>query len=271
MGKGILAIHVRRGDYFNFCKNTAKSSGVKKFIIATHRWLRGAPTQVPNSTSLNNTTTCSSSQSKYLGIDAVNHLSTKFMDACVPSNERIFKSIEDVLNRHDEAAASKSGSGGDDVVDIPITTLLVATNSNAFLAAARQHFTTLASTNPNRDVGGVKGRRSGIVRVLSFSEYYTTLKQQHQKQGPNAEDSPLSKVLQKVAWPNRLDGGRTGGGAASPTASTLTTTERSLVDVALLSIANTAILNKYSTFSQSAVDFRAVREGSLTGLRLYWW
>jgi hypothetical protein len=67
-------------------------------------------------------------------------------------------------------------------------------------------------------------------------------------------------------WPPGLGGGN------------ITMNDRGVLDVALLSKMDAVILNRYSTFSHSAVDERVMRRGmragaepTLGGLQLHWW
>jgi hypothetical protein len=43
------------------------------------------------------------------------------------------------------------------------------------------------------------------------------------------------------------------------------------MDVNIISMAEVMVLNRYSTFSQSAVDFRVLRTGDIAGMNVHWW
>jgi hypothetical protein len=68
-----------------------------------------------------------------------------------------------------------------------------------------------------------------------------------------------------ATWPAALGGGP------------VTRTDLSVLDMTVLSRADAAVLNRYSTFSQSAIDERIIRspkamvEGTLAGMQLFWW
>ena len=69
--KRYLALHVRRGDYQKFCKETKGSSGEKKFRIAPYKWLGR------NATSL----------------------SRSFLGSCAPSSQSVFAAVKDIVGK----------------------------------------------------------------------------------------------------------------------------------------------------------------------------
>ena len=189
-----IAMHVRRGDYENFCRQTSKTSGKSKFRTAPYLWLRRS-----NST----------------------ELSKKFMTACFPSLTQIVG--------HTKTLRSKFPH---------INKLFVATNSKSFLDAFRFAL---------RNTEGLSQ-----LKVITFAEFLET---------------PESAKLLEAYWPRR-QGSDPSSRIDAPV---LTEAELSMMDVNIISMAEVMVLNRYSTFSQSAVDFRVLRTGDIAGMNVHWW
>jgi hypothetical protein len=223
-----LALHVRRGDYENFCRQTAKSSGVKKFRTAPFVWsMRATDGQL--------------GEVGFRPDHRPKQLSSSFMSSCFPTTQKIVAHV------------------GALCVKRPSTQFIyVATNSKSFLQE-------LASGLAASDV--TCARQLPIVTLERYLE----------------EQNALGELKAKFHgyWGRRqfarnVAGGDLKEGSGAAAASTIapaviTETEKSLLDVNILSFASSMVLNKYSTFSQSAIDFRMVREGTLNGTMIYWW
>lgn len=248
-----LAIHVRRGDYYNFCKNTAKSSGVKKFRIAPFIWMKnnGAKSEAAGLADIQqlegSEKKLSHYNNKFLNLTSVSSLSSKFMDSCAPLDWKVFQAVEGILAENAKRCSPSSSHATIECID----TLIVMTNSKEFYSNIKAHFSAKAA--------GLK--------IVSMHDWMQT---EANKDANRDAEGLLAQALKKVQWPVR----RTKDSDEQSQhlyASKLTTTEAAMMDVALLSLANTVVLNRYSTFSQSAIDVRAVRDHTLEGLRLYWW
>ena len=179
-----IAIHVRRGDYENFCRQTSKSSGVKKFLTAPFRWLR------------RNSTT----------------LGAKFMQSCFPSTRLIAQHIDHLVRLVGASSKSKANN---------ITHVFVASNSHAFVAELRQ---ALAGAGTN-------------VSIITLGEYFS--------------DSKEEASVRQAYWPPSSRSVKSDG--------TFSSTELAMLDINIMSMAQMMVLNKYSTFSQSAIDVRVLR------------
>jgi hypothetical protein len=133
-----------------------------------------------------------------------------------------------------------------------VTHVFVASNSPAFVDELRQT---------------MKPRSAGVqsVKIITLSEYFA-----------NAADEA---AVRQAYWPEQA---RRPGGIGG----TFTTTERAVLDITVMSMAEGMVLNKYSTFSQSAIDVRVQRHmmdeersGGATVLRfdvendptVFWW
>ena len=371
-----LAIHVRRGDYVNFCQGTASSSGVKKFRIAPFVWFKRGHAKseaqglgdmaarrraccgkgkgelveaadrdesnpikdvmLMKSSSggegIGGSQTVSSRlqqqrrsmpppmphyNSKLLNITSVETLSSRFMDSCAPSDDRVLSLVSRVLESNwraceddpivPEGEGESDGGGGsarrfgganavvfekdveggssdvraalgDDAPPPPrcIDTVLVMTNSAEFYAKIRSHFAALARPAAAA-AAGLFDEKLRALRVVSMRDWLPKKEEgsaaSDEASANNSDDLSFGSAMSRVRWPTRRPIGDEEKKKAPQQQHhrSLSTTEASVMDVALLSLAGTAILNRYSTFSQSAIDLRAAREGTLEGMRLFWW
>eukprot|EP00758_Cryptobia_borreli_P013771 Tbor_TRINITY_DN5865_c0_g3::TRINITY_DN5865_c0_g3_i2::g.6106::m.6106 len=286
----ILGIHVRRGDYRHFCKGIVGSSAVKKFRIPPFKWLKKINQQQKS----NNNSATHKSDPQNLGsyvsdaLPSVTTLSSTFMDSCAPEDNKVINHIRKVLHEHNGAAASRGASVSANTNNITstevsyITTLVVATNSNMFFKSLQMALSNeivpdhgdTGKDNHHRDTAVSKKR----LKVVRFENYYNEdnhrdssyideehIKTQTNTSRTNSKMNLLNEDLREVRWPSRQhpDG--------TTTAPSLTLTEISLLDITLLSLADIVILNRYSTFSQSVIDFRMLDKKTLKNWDIYWW
>lgn len=176
-----VSVHLRRGDYGNFCRQTKGSSGEKKFRIGPVRWL---------------------------GANATG-LSRSFLHSCAPSDAAVYANVRKVIETFGAAF------------------VFLATNSKEFAS-------NFAQSSNRTD-------------------------------GPQVPVWTLQTLLEAPRSEADLEVGQRLG------VHSLSHTERVILDMNILSMGSAVILNKYSTFSQSVIDFRHLRDGSLAGMKVYWW
>ncbi|CUI15305.1 Hypothetical protein, putative [Bodo saltans] len=227
MNPPFLALHVRRGDYENFCRQTAKSSGVKKFRTAPFVWsMRATDAQLTDVVGLRPD-------------QRPKQLSSSFMASCFPTTQKIIS--------HVGALCTKNPL---------IRFLYLATNSRSFLEELSSGLA--ASEVPC-------ARRLPVVTLQKYLDEQHALGDLKAKYHGYWGRRQWSLEAIKT---EDADDIRT---SATISPAVITETERSLLDVNILSFSSSMVLNKYSTFSQSAIDFRMVREGTLNGTMIYWW
>lgn len=254
------ALHVRRGDYENFCRNTAKSSGVRKFRTAPYMWLHR---QVPfglrspsphdgagNLSSSSASLTPSTTKNSVIGSLQVASLSSKFMSSCFPALSEIVTHVSTIWNRHQD-----------------LEFVVLATNSKRFLEELRESLRKWEGEQEEHNKRSRSGRvGTRPICVVSLTEFLRTASARESAARYWHQSSPQ--------WCRKLDEmphARTEGSSSALLDQVVTPTEASLLDVNVLSMASVIVLNKYSTFSQSVIDFRVSRSGSLDGVTLYWW
>lgn len=118
----------------------------------------------------------------------------------------------------------------------PIKHLVVASNSAEFVAAMRK----------------------GTLEVIASGETVRSLNskiQDSESDDDTASSSDKKRILAPSYWPRKY----------------LTATDLAMLDIVILSLAEYIVLNKYSTFSQSAIDFRVLRNQNLDGVKIHWW
>jgi hypothetical protein len=179
-GRKFVSVHLRRGDYGNFCRQTKGSSGEKKFRIGPVRWL---------------------------GANATG-LSRSFLHSCAPNDAAVYANVRKVIETFDAAF------------------VFLATNSQ---------------------------------------EFASNFARSNRSNGPNVPVWTLGTLLAAPRSEADLEVGQRLG------VNSLSHTERVILDMNILSMGSAVILNKYSTFSQSVIDFRYLRDGSLAGMKVYWW
>lgn len=220
-GTPFVGAHIRRGDYENFCEGIVGNSGASKFRVPPYFWLG------------NNASVLSTRSAR-----GRSHI----LSACVPGDALVASHVVRLLRKLPRGATDTptlmGGGGASSSVNGDAPPLaVVATNSPSALRALRMG---VAAVLPS-------------AKVVAFRDWLDALREvgnSNDNGGSSDRRGPSSPLL---TWPAGLFHSTTENAAP------FTATDASLMDTVLLSLAAPVVLNRYSTFSQSAIDFRVLR------------
>ena len=200
-----VGLHVRRGDYENFCRGIVKNSGQKKFRVPPFVQLRSNATAGFVSEALED--------GKHV------------MRVCLPDNDAVKRGLDRAVRGPNDGAAKA-------------TVVVVATNDKQLLKAA------LAGS-----------AKDGGALAVDFRGFLLAA---------HGGDEAAAK------WPPALHAAEEGDEAFARWVA-FKPTDHAMLDVVLLSLCRRVVLNRYSTFSQTALDLHYLRHGGFVDKHVLWW
>ncbi|ORC91123.1 uncharacterized protein TM35_000061280 [Trypanosoma theileri] len=229
----VLGLHIRRGDYEKFCRENAHGKGRRKYRVPPFVYLKRW--KHPNNTILG----------------------ANFWDACYPSLQQIITTVATITAKYTH-----------------IRTVMLMTNSVFFRKALTdalrerkdtQHLNVLSfvAAAPDRNRATTTNTNTNTTTTSEGGDNRSNV-DIHSSNNNNTITTTTTTTTTAVAgevppsyW------GRSG-------AAYYTTAEAAWMDIALISLAEVMVLNRYSTFSHSVVDVHILREKRLAS-KLYWW